>query len=236
MRLITRNKPKEQQTVKEIPKIRQKKPRKYNKPEKCNFSCDICGIGFELRSSIKIHFNLHLNKYEVCTKCDSKFTTKRTLNRHIQLFHEKIFKRKRKKCSDGDRVTINCYICDKLFESRFLCHLHESNHLQQQLICVICSKAFTSKKSLKLHKELHDGTGKRTCEICGVLLSNSDSLRSHIKAQHSNSSRFTCGVCLKSFKHRGSYNDHIAGKVKRKNLRNKSKIILIILRSFRSSC
>lgn len=49
------------------------------------------------------------------------------------------------------------------------------------------------------------------CNICGANLKSPDALRTHMQAKHEPKAAFICGVCEASFRHRGPYNDHIAG-------------------------
>lgn len=86
-----------QKTEKQTNNVKTKRVREYNRPNKINFICNICTGGFELRTSIEAHLNLHLNKFETCDQCDSKFSTKATLNRHISLLHGSGSVKKKKK-------------------------------------------------------------------------------------------------------------------------------------------
>lgn len=59
-----------------------------NGPEEGKYVCDVCGVSFTLRMSIKAHFRVHQNRLKECQYCDAKFTRNVTLRRHESILHE----------------------------------------------------------------------------------------------------------------------------------------------------
>lgn len=179
------------------------------------YICDWCGMQFTLRGSIKAHLNVHLNNLRHCTLCDKKFTRQKTLLRHISVIHHGADREL--KTHGNDHQNVNCMICDRAYESINNLRMHETSHLTTSATCVQCGIVCKSQKILLKHQKTHLNV-KYSCEICGAQLSSMDSLRGHLKYMHSEN-KYRCGIYFVEYRHRGNYNDHIAG-----HLDPKSKI------------
>ncbi|XP_063697702.1 zinc finger protein 729-like [Culicoides brevitarsis] len=169
--------------------------------------CDWCGMTFSLKESLEAHFNVHLNKLQQCELCDGKFSTEKTLKRHVLVVHQG--GDKELKSYGNDHQALNCIFCDRPFESVNYLRCHENSHFVDRHVCADCGIVCKNERILRKHQQKHLGL-KYPCEKCGALLNSMDSLRGHLKYKHSEL-KYRCGICNVQYRHRGNYNDHIAG-------------------------
>lgn len=97
-----------------------------------------------------------------------------------------------------------CKECNKEFSSRFKMFNHRKLHTSKG-VCNICGMVIRI-DNLKRHILLHSETPV-TCEVCGKIFKNSESLRSH-KRIHMGIT-FTCEFCGRCFRVKSEYTRHL---------------------------
>ena len=112
-------------------------------------------------------------KYK-CPKCDTVFTRKNNIERHIAVVHEgqKLFK-----CSTCD----DCFSTNQVLKSH-IATVHEG---QKPFKCSICDSSFTRSGSLTKHiATVHEGKKPFKCSICDSSFSIRWNLKTHIVKVH----------------------------------------------------
>ena len=128
-------------------------------------------------------------QFHLCTVCNKAFTTKETLEEHLEAAHNG-------ECS--------CTVCNKSFKTDGLLRTHHLEHCQHDPpACVFCEKPFKTVSNLKRHlaTAMHETLLKESpheCTECGKVLANKHTLTDHM-AIHSGLKPYQCGVCGKKF-------------------------------------
>ena len=115
-----------------------------------------------------------------CEECQKRFSTTKSLRKHISCFHkEKNFK---------------CEICNKTFSriNTLEIHIksaHEGMKKEEKFGCNNCGKLFAEGEDLKLHvKSIHETTVKVfKCEKCSKVFTNEYNMRRHVRTFHDDS-------------------------------------------------
>ena len=117
-----------------------------------------------------------------CDKCNLKYTTRGSLNRHKADFHE------------GKEMEYKCKLCDQSYSDKQQLKEHISNihHGMKKFKCDRCGKTYTDQRNLRIHlKNYHKLKIKEVqkpkkfveknfkCEICYQMYSTKGSLKSH---------------------------------------------------------
>ena len=98
--------------------------------ENIEFKCVECSKRFSKYKYLKDHQKTHTNTYIQCTLCDKKLKTKRNLNMHINMVHEK-------------SVELNtCLICGNSYKRKYDLTKHQKIHAEQLFYCKYCPKQF----------------------------------------------------------------------------------------------
>ena len=138
--------------------------------------------------------------------CDTDFTQKVSLKKHVSKAHEKV-------------KPFKCDLCETTFTKqlslkRHVSTIHEKNKLQT---CDICNKSFTEKRSLKTHVEIvHEKKKPFMCKICNHSLSTKSNLKTHVKSVHLSYRPFKCNICDYSSYNRHHMTVHVASVHERK--------------------
>lgn len=109
-----------------------------------NFKCSECGVGFNIKSSLKRHFRtLHSDeKPYLCKLCAKRYKTKRGVAQH--------------ESTHTTNLPFKCESCPRSFRERW-------NYLQHRRIhtgelpyeCKICGERFRYNVSMKAHRRKH---------------------------------------------------------------------------------
>lgn len=187
---------------------------------------------------------LPIEKVLSCTEmdCDFKASSQLKLNRHLQNVHQLVIKKTF--CCDvcGQiypskcrlQYHMNCHLnispflcdfegCTRAFRNPTRLRNHKQElHLQViRMHCAICGKGFRTKASHDLHILGHE---KPTipCEVCGRLLTNRKTLRTHLMT-HTGERRYKCEVegCNKAFTKCSGLQVHMRSHTK-------EKVILVV--------
>ncbi|GAA33237.2 zinc finger protein 710, partial [Clonorchis sinensis] len=89
------------------------------------------------------------------------------------------------------------------------------NEPRSQNVCEVCGKILYYQSNLERHMLKHSATQNWKCDICGVKFKHRCSLQNHKEKKHfsaalpSQSHKFQCGVCQKSFDYQSELKRHI---------------------------
>ena len=124
---------------------------------KTEFSCDICGVGFPIKSKLLRHKNVHEGlKSHQCATCGKVFKSIESVCGH--------------RAVHSDEPKMECTQCGAKFRSKYNLARHELEvHITgntKSFCCDQCGKGFKRAENLKVHKELHLEERKYKCELC----------------------------------------------------------------------
>jgi DNA-directed RNA polymerase subunit RPC12/RpoP len=177
----------EDMKLKEICKVEQEqsfeeidnetKPSLTSKPDDKNENlfgdsllCDVCGISFKDRYSLKIHnLEKHVDDSVFkCKYCSENCKSIGNLRYHILTKH----KIGEYKCSE----------CHEIFDTVIKLRNHLQKH-QPLVQCPFCEKSFVKFKLSTHIKNVHE-VDKQSCELCGKVCENKRKLQKHITRSH----------------------------------------------------
>ena len=141
--------------------------------------------------------NKRKEKYK-CKTCDTSFTKREILERHIAGIHE-------------GQKTFKCYVCESSFLSKQNLNNHNSavHEGKKPFRCSICDASFTHGGSLKTHiSSIHEGQ-KFKCSNCDASFTQKANLKTHIATIHEGQKPFKCSICDASFIRNAGLKFHI---------------------------
>lgn len=141
---------------------------------KRSFLCSTCGKSFTTKHTLQQHINLHIGaRPHKCEKCGKSFTYESALRDH-KLIHDG---KKQFFCSDP--------YCNKAFRQRSALRMHEKIHkVDKDFICRECGRGFTQKQALQRHMRAHKGDKPFSCKLCGRSFGDPSIIRRHIILVH----------------------------------------------------
>lgn len=157
------------------------------------FNCDQCKKKYSSARSLKKHKSVccedNTKLYNGCTLCNSTFSNKYLLNRHVTNVHapEKRFK---------------CDQCDSRFASLVYLNAHKRYHSgERKHICDFCNKGYITTSDLYHHKKIHANERAYRCQICPKAFNTSSDLHKHKLCVHLDRSnwKYECVYCQKRF-------------------------------------
>ncbi|XP_044732965.1 zinc finger protein 660-like [Chrysoperla carnea] len=166
-------------------------------------TCEKCSKEFKKAWVLGQHMHrAHRAKGLKCSKCEMKCYHVLHLKEHDELTH--------------NPLNHTCDVCKKRFTNIYQLKRHKFRHSGRLLNCQQCDKSFKDKWALKRHKkEMHSHIEKNAaCHVCGKSVSKKN-LSSHMQIHKSERHKLTCEICLKTFLHRQSLEDHV--KIKHNN-------------------
>ncbi|RVE43710.1 hypothetical protein evm_011646 [Chilo suppressalis] len=200
-------------------------------------ACPNCPATFLSIEELMAHQRRHVRHSErnhACGLCDKKFHEKSTLQRHIDLVHEKkptfrceycpeqftsVSKLTRHVRSHAGERPYPCKYCSK----SFLKSHHYTRHLrvkhretirkprgpfgQSDYRCEQCEEAFTTQDDLIYHSAIH-ATQNLICPLCQEKFENVDAVTAHIKS-HVNGMEFMCDLCELVFTTKEKLENHL---------------------------
>jgi KRAB domain-containing zinc finger protein len=118
--------------------------------------------------------------------------------------------------------SFKCEICSSTFFSKYELKNHENTH-NKSFNCTLCDGKFAVKLSLTEHLMLHADPNAFKCELCGRCLSESGSLKRHMKTFHKDgktivkATEFFCKICSKEYRDAKTLYNHERTHGERKN-------------------
>ncbi|KAG5668167.1 hypothetical protein PVAND_016117 [Polypedilum vanderplanki] len=164
--------------------------------QKIRFRCHTCNKGFRKKRGFDTHecsncpycfkflnsigsLNEHIKachmgekseKLYLCDLCDTKFTFKTTLARHIMLLHY-----------HSDKHYI-CNYCQKSFKNNLAMEMHKKRHTNF-IKCEICNENINSKSFYHHKKEMHNVDRTYDCSECSSIFTTKNRLKYHKQTQ-----------------------------------------------------
>lgn len=133
--------------------------------------------------------NLSLIQDIVCTLCNQRFTSEKSLQLHHRRMHvAEAMKRVRENAK--------CQICSEEFNSVAAFNLHLKIH---PLECGQCGKYFYRKQNFKLHMKRHLGIKPFPCTICEKAFLTKQKLDEHMNG-HTGNAPVKCNLCNETFR------------------------------------
>ena len=122
------------------------------------FPCPDCKTMFTRKASLKLHMEVHQKKFEICTECDKRFSSKANLQRHIRNIHgggkEQTEEQLKVKCEpDNDNTADAAKETEPENDLKVAVSMHHKT-------CTECDNTFASKDSLRRHMRNIHGNGK----------------------------------------------------------------------------
>ena len=201
------------------------------------WNCDQCSKDFAHKAGYLSHIEaIHKGIKVFCEFCQSSYTQRTALRKHLCLNHEDEMNEQNKEKGG----IFPCNECQKVLFTEELLKEHlswkcryengrdkdqnaepdEGHHAHQ---CDYCEKAFLRPVSLKKHKilrhedemnEQFQGEETFSCNTCSKILSSQDILKDHQRFVHPKKfktkiSPGSCNICGKMFKNKAVIKDHI---------------------------
>ncbi|XP_055297209.1 zinc finger protein 83-like isoform X2 [Sitodiplosis mosellana] len=219
----------------------------YNHTAPGRFECVECNRIFLREPSLRKHMRLkHSGTINACHFCSAQFVLKKSLDDHLTRCKlrskydeedndmdgsrtcdicEKILASPKAqgltnhgpKCSKLSKITFECFLCHKFFNSRKYLVLHlrmeHGNGSGRKVRCEICEKYFPYKSSLDSHMNrihLKLAGQNYVCSICGKILVSKRDLKFH-EFTHTGEKPLKCTYegCDRYFGYHNTRNDHI---------------------------
>jgi len=166
-----------------------------------NFKCALCETAFTTKTNLNRHVqSKHSGKKQhVCPTCGNEYARKDTLELHIRAVHQ------------GKDPSYKCSLCSRKVFTR----LDLSNHMrlhkgEHPYSCEICGAVFVQKGNLKRHMVLHSGNkNDHVCDICSRGFVLKSYLDAHKSKMHPELREFKCTMCPQVFKRKNNLLIHM---------------------------
>jgi len=138
-----------------------------------NYLCHICSKPFTSKQTLNMHVNyVHsVDRPFSCSMCTKSYKIKSELTQH-EMTH-------------SDHYNYSCETCGKQFRGKVNLRMHMKTHLsddEKKHVCSMCGHRFARLQHLRNHLTTHSSVGTFPCEICGAKSKTMDALRQHKKS------------------------------------------------------
>ncbi|CAH0604547.1 unnamed protein product [Chrysodeixis includens] len=188
--------------------------------------CPLCGKKNSSYPNLVKHLKIihSEEKPHYCQHCESKFEQATDLNKHIYMEHSdrtlgmatnepdmSIVK------EEAEEYHYSCTECNAIFETVDAWTDHQvAEHNQVAHHCDQCDKKFLRPSELAEHKNTHLRVKFYPCSVCPNSYSTPQKLSEHVQQSHPGvgavaaaDSEFFCDICIRSFKSRQAYSNHM---------------------------
>lgn len=169
--------------------------------------CQICATVFKTRYNLLRHFQKRHPEYKMyeCDLCRISFPSIDEFKDHLEEKHSKIHMTN---TVDSKQVRFACDVCGNMYKNKASAMNHLLTHTAKKTVhCTQCDFTCYTKQQLGVHQTKHD---KRfVCDICHKRFAQKSQLDVHVNAVHYNQRPYSCVLCNKSFKTKGSHDAHM---------------------------
>ncbi|KAF9802253.1 hypothetical protein SFRURICE_008935 [Spodoptera frugiperda] len=187
--------------------------------------CPLCGKKNSSYPNLVKHLKIihSEEKPHYCQHCDAKFEQATDLNKHIYMEHSD---RTLGMVSEPDMSIVkeeaeeyhySCTECNAIFETVDAWTDHQvAEHNQIAHHCDQCEKKFLRPSELAEHKNTHLRVKFYPCSVCPNSYGTPQKLSEHVQEAHAGlgpvvptEAEFFCDICIRSFKSRQAYSNHM---------------------------
>ncbi|XP_059056412.1 zinc finger protein 91-like isoform X4 [Achroia grisella] len=149
-----------------------------------------------------------------CKLCNSNMNSLNELMTHLQNIHEiKVFTDINNHILPFkfDTNVLTCAVCaNGSAFNKFKSLLEHMTVHYRNYVCLECDAGFINSQQWWKHKDVHE-SGNFTCGICSKIFTNSNKMKTHLRAVHVVKSQlvYKCGYCNKSFQFFHTKEKHI---------------------------
>ena len=197
------------------------------------FKCEFCDYRARKPSIVKIHKNaVHSGIKHICVSCDSYFTNKGALTKHMKSVHEGSEQVTETICSTERRYICKYCKCPYTFEHSLKAHMktkHPKEHIEEeevssesQLQCKICDYKAKTKKALIYHHDINHIVHQ--CKLCDHIAKSSVQLSDHHKSIHLGL-KYICELCGQEFVNQNVFCSH-----KKKHLKTLLSYVMALIK------
>ncbi|CAL9705741.1 unnamed protein product [Knipowitschia caucasica] len=183
------------------------------------YRCSSCLVVFGGINSVKSHIQqAHCDMFQKCPVCPMAFKSGSSIQNHISAQHPTL--------TEAQAISIfKCVMCDTVFTSKTLLHIHFDTHLANQKVhvykCPECPKQFSVRSSLMEHLKTHQTKIKQESPLpfsqpTVKMESSEDEESSSPSKEVTKKTRkqFPCNKCDGSFSTTSNLRRHIRDKHK----------------------
>lgn len=188
--------------------------------------CPLCGKKNSNYPNLVKHLKIihSEEKPHYCQHCDSKYEQAADLNKHIYTEHsDRTLGMQRSEPDmslvkeEAEEYHYSCTECNAIFETVDAWTDHQvAEHNQVAHHCDQCDKKFLRPSELAEHKNTHLRVKFYPCSVCSNSYSTPQKLSDHVQQVHPGAgiqvaaeSEFYCDICIRSFKSRQAYSNHM---------------------------
>lgn len=169
--------------------------------------CEICATVFKTRYNLLRHFQKRHPEYKMfeCDLCRISFPAINEFKEHLEKEHSKMHTTQ---SVDSKQVRFACDVCGNMYKNKASAMNHLLTHTAKKTVrCARCDFSCYTKQQLAVHQTKHD---KRFfCDICHKRFAQKSQLDVHVNAVHYNQRPYSCVLCNKTFKTKGSHDAHM---------------------------
>lgn len=169
--------------------------------------CDICATVFKTRYNLLRHYQKRHPEFKMyeCDLCRISYPSIDEFKDHLDEKHSKMHT---SPTPETKQVRFACDVCGNMYKNKASAMNHLLTHTAKKTVrCKQCDFKCYTKQQLGVHQTKHD---KRfVCDICHKRFAQKSQLDVHVKAVHYNQRPFSCVLCKKTFKTKGSHDAHM---------------------------